>query len=296
MRKRGERPRRSRVPVLAYRILGGRVEGLLPHFEDLHEYLRMAGVRVSFPAYVSMMLFFSILSLAISFAYAYLLLLIVRFPYPLPMSAGLSLMAFVAVFWSFYMYPSFVASRKRFKLESALPYTASYMAVLASAGIPPERLFKALAATDAALAIQEEASEIVRDVELLGKDILTELDEKARRSYSKLFAELLSGFTATARSGGDLRKYLMRQARSLLVRKRAAIRSMIETLSTMAEVYVAMLVAMPLVFSILLAILSFVGGASINALFFLNLLTYVVVPVLSVVFLLLLDATVQAEV
>ena len=80
-----------------------------------------------------------------------------------------------------------------------------------------------------------------------------------------------------------------------MVHKRIMIRKTIETLSVMAEVYIAMLVAMPLVFSILLAVLSFVGGAGVNPLFFLNLLTYMVVPILSIVFLVLLDSFVHTE-
>ena len=287
---------KSKTSVLAYRILGSKIEGVLPHFEDLHEYLRKAGIKVAFPAYVSMMVLFSVIGFVAVTGYTYFLLkYIVKFLYPIPMSLGIGLMAFVTIFWTFYLYPSFIASRKKTKLESALPYAASYMAVLASAGIPPERLFKALAVTDTELHIQEEAAEIVRDVEVLGKDILTELDEKARRTYSKLFADLLSGFTATARAGGDLKKYLARQARNLMVHKRIMIRRMIETLSVMAEIYIALLIAMPLVFSILLAVLSFVGGAGVNPLFFLNLLTYVAVPILSIMFLILLDSIVHAE-
>lgn len=294
--ERRKKKSRSKTSVLAYRVLGGKIEGALPHFEDLHEYLRKAGIKIAFPAYVSMMVLFSIIGFAATTGYFYFLLkFIIKFPYPIPMSIGIGLLAFVAIFWGFYLYPSFVAARKRTRLESALPYAASHMAVLASAGIPPERLFKALAVTDSELHIQEEAAEIVRDVEVLGKDILTELDEKARRTYSKLFADLLSGFTATARAGGDLKKYLARQARNLMVHKRIMIRKTIETLSVMAEVYIAMLVAMPLVFSILLAVLSFVGGAGVNPLFFLNLLTYIAVPILSIMFLVLLDSFVHTE-
>ena len=72
-------------------------------------------------------------------------------------------------------------------------------------------------------------------------------------------------------------------------------RKSLENIAMLAEIYVALLIAMPLVFSIMLAVMSTLGGGPINPVMALQTLTYLVIPLLSIVFLILLDSTMPRE-
>ena len=58
-----------------------------------------------------------------------------------------------------YSYPSVSISSKARKIEASLPLTANFMAVLASAGMPPERIFRSLANVGDEFSVGEKCAE-----------------------------------------------------------------------------------------------------------------------------------------
>ena len=64
---------------------------------------------------------------------------------------------------------------------------------------------------------------------------------------------------------------------------------MLESLSAIAEIYVMILVAMPLLFVVLFATLGMIGGAEMNAQLFLYLLTYAGIPIMGAIMMVLLS-------
>jgi len=294
--KSEEKKEKEPFHALAYRVLGEKIEALIPHVEDLRIALRKAGIPISLRAYASMMVFTSIVVfIAMSTTISTMLYAAVHNVYAIMAGIGIGLLAGAGTFWGLYLYPSIKASSRGRKLDSSLPYVVSLMAILASAGIPPERIFRSLIYADAKLHIQDEAREIVRDIEIFGKDVITVLSERAMYSPSKLLRDLYEGLISTARSGGDLRRYLYSQARMFMRMKRVMMRKSLESLAMLAEIYVALLIAMPLVFSIMLAVMSTLGGGPINPVMTLRVLTYLAIPLLSIVFLILLDSTMPRE-
>ena len=65
----------------------------------------------------------------------------------------------------------FDISSKARKIEANLPLTANFMAVLASAGMPPERIFRSLANVGDEFSVGEEVRRIIADIEVLGLDL-----------------------------------------------------------------------------------------------------------------------------
>ena len=57
----------------------------------------------------------------------------------------IGLLVLLSSFGLCYVYPMFGISSKARKIDANLPLTANFMAVLASAGMPPERIFRSLA-------------------------------------------------------------------------------------------------------------------------------------------------------
>jgi len=284
--------------TIAYHLIGERLGAILPHFRDLQMTLLRARIRISFKAYLSLMILTSGIAFAASSVGITLCLLwlmhILLFPSILFGIGGGAFIA-VIVFIVFYAYPSYVAGSLKRKIDEALPYTVSYMAILASAGVPPDRMFRSLTRVDKGLGVDEEARTVVRDIDIFGYDIISALESASARTPSPLFSEILEGFIATSKAGGDIVHYLASEVRELMRLRRTQIRQFIDTLGMMGELYVSLLVAAPLIFVVILAGMSFLGGGTIAGLsptILLYLIIYILIPALAIIVLLMLDAIV----
>jgi len=280
----------------AYRILGNIMNPVLPIFKDLDTNLQKSGLMMGFKPYVSMAL---LTSLTISISAMLLILpslyIILKMTFLPSFLFGLggSLAAGVLTIIIFYSYPLYRADKIKRNLDSNMAFSASFMAILAGAGVSPGNLFQSLARVPHKLAIIDESRIITRDVELLGADIITALEQASKRTKSERFKELLEGFVATIHSGGDLMSYLMDKSQQSMRLKRIALRKFSDNLGVISEFYVTLLVAGPLIFVVLLSVMAMLGGAGggvFNPFLLLMLLTYIGIPVGSVIFIIVLDA------
>jgi len=280
--------------VLAHQFIGQRIAWSLPFFKDLGVTLRRSGIKISFKAYVSFAIFMSVLvSVSVMLLIPTVFIVIFGFPFQSSLLFGLgaSLFAGGISVTLFYAYPSYRADNLKRNLEDGLPFTTGYMAILAGAGVPPDRIFRSLAEVEAPLAVSEEAKNIVRDVELFGFDILSALESASDRTPSAKFKELLEGFIATIHSGGNLTKYLRDRSRQYMKLKRISLSRFSDALAILAEFYVTILVAGPLILVVMLAVMAMLGGGTglFDPRMLLYLLTYLGIPVGSAVFLIILD-------
>ncbi len=287
----------TKPQVLAYQLVGERSAKFLPLFKDLDANLRKSGIKVNFKAYVStvvlttLLLFTSVLILV-----PVLLIFALRISIlpSLLFGVGAALLTGASTVIGFYSYPIYRADSLKRTLEDGLPFTAGYMSILAGAGVPPEFIFRSLARVDASLAVSNEARTIVRDVELFGFDVISALEAASQRTPSERFRELLEGFIATIHSGGSMAKYLRDRSRQYMKLKRIALRRFSDTLTVLAEFYVTLMVAGSLILVVMLAVMAMLGGGVIGPLDprqMLHLLTYIGLPIGSVVFLIILDMT-----
>jgi len=282
--------------MLAYRVIGEKTARFLPLFKDVDSNLCRSGLMISFKAYVSLSilatLFASILTLVIV---PLSLISILRLSLYSSMLFGFGISLLVGAFTviGFYVYPIYHADSLKRTLEDGLPFTTGYMEIMARAGVPPYRIFRALAQIDAPLAVSKEARVITRDVELFGFDVISALEAASKRSPSDKFKELLEGFIATAHSGGNLASYLRARSRQYMKLNKIALRKFSDTLGVLSEFYVTMLVAGPLILVVMLGVMAMLGGSwsgLFNSQFLLYLLTYLGIPVGSIMFLIILDA------
>jgi flagellar protein FlaJ len=292
-----ETPANSAKPHLfAYRMLGDKIVRAIPLFKDVDTNLQKAALRISFRGYVSLAVLatlissFSTLVLVMSVS---LLVLQVSVFSSLMFGVGATLLAGASALIAFYAYPLLRADSLKRNLEEGLPFTTGYLSILAGSGVPPAQMFRSLAQLDSKLAASQEARLIVRDVELFGVDIVSALESASKRTPSERFKEFLEGFIATVHSGGDLNKYLSERSRLYMRLKRMALRRLGDTLGVLAEFYVVMLVAGPLILVVMLGVMAMLGSGGVVGMFdprlLLNLLTYIGIPVGSMVFLILLD-------
>jgi len=281
--------------VFAYRVLGHRTNRLLPLFKDVDVNLQRSRMTVSFRGYVSLAVLATMLSSLFTLVFVmFFAVLLFRLPVfsSVLFGVGATLFAGALTLIGFYAYPLLRADSLKRSLEEELPFTTGYLSILAGAGVPPAQMFRSLAQIDSSLAVSKEARLIVRDVELFGVDIVSAMGSASKRTPSDKFKELLEGFIGTVHAGGDLAKYLSERSRQYMRQKRISLRRLADTLGVLAEFYVVMLVAGPLILVVMLAVMAMLGGGVVGMLdprLLLYLLTYLGIPLGSIVFLILLD-------
>jgi len=285
--------------LLAFRFLGSRIQKLLPRFKGLTGSLQKAALKLSLQSYASLLVMFagiaaitSFLPIAdiVGFAGSPLLLV---FLFALGMGAVFG----AAVFGILYALPGLLASSRRSRMDRELPFVASHMSILAAGGIPPTRMFKLLGDSVTTPEVASDSNEIVRDVEILGNDIMTALEAERDRSASRPFAEMLEGLVATIRSGGDMKSYLQDATRTIMDLKRIAAKSLIETLGAFAEVYVTLMIVFPLLIIVMFSVMSLIGGGlgGFSVTSMMIFVTYLIIPICGVAVMVMLDQMVGED-
>lgn len=198
----------------------------------------------------------------------------------------------------FYIYPEQSVNRKQYSIDTNLPFAITHMAAVASSGIPPENIFRLLVKFSDYGGVSIEAQNIIRRVDSFGEDLTTAVHAVAQQTPSKDFKEMLYGILSIIESGGNLKEYLKEAARISMFNYELIRKKYTETLATFADIYTALLIAAPLFLVSILVVINIipdsqVGGFPID--FILKLCTYVIIPGLNILFLLVLTFT-QPEV
>lgn len=279
--------------LFAFQYLGMRMQKYLPYFADLGSSLQQAGLKISLHSYASMTVLLSAISLVTGFSATLAVALVFGIPIFLTIlfAFGASILSGALVFGVLYGLPSFLATSRRKRMDFELPYVTSHMSILAAAGMPPARMFKLLEDSRTTPQVASEANEIVRDVEILGNDVITALEAERERSPSKVFAEVLEGLVATIRSGGNMKGYLLDSTRVMMDLRRVAAKQLVESLAAFAEVYVTLLVVFPLLIIVMFSVMAMIGGGlgGFSVITMMTLVTYGIIPICAAVVIVMLD-------
>jgi len=278
----------------AYNLLGKKIERFLPEFEELHVNLRRAGIGITFKAYVAFMFLISIIAFVAALVLSLVMIPLItgfsflsvnNFLFSI-MLAGLS--AVVTLILT-YVYPGSKASNRKIPIENNLPYISSFLTLLSSSNVAPSTIFSAVARIETLKEVKQEFSNIIRDVEVFGEDLMNAITTNAKFTPNEKLRELLIGYVATIRTGGNPTEYLKVQSDAITKERLGRLDMMLESLSAIAEIYVMVLVAMPLLFVVLFATLGMIGGAEMNASLFLYLLTYAGIPIMGAIMMVLIS-------
>lgn len=200
---------------------------------------------------------------------------------PLPVAAILlaaPLMVGSAVYVSQAVYPDYRAGERRRAIERDLPYAVNFIAAMASAGVVPSVLLRDLAREQTYGEVSREVAWLVRDIDLLGLDLLTAIHRATGRTPSRKFQEFLQGAKTTILSGGDLKTYFMAKADQYMGENRRVQKDFIESLGLLAESYVTVVIAGPLFMLVMLSIMLLIGSSNVSSEAFLFLLIFVMLP------------------
>jgi len=278
---------------LAYRIFKGQAEKLSARLKAFRDFYSKSLIPLYFSAYLSLIFFSSILVftllLILGVAIHYLIL-----HYPLTTSILLgsiiSLIATGLTVWVLIANPVYRVSSLNKRLESILPHVTGYMAGLASAGLSMERILIRTVELQPEPTLTHIVRLIVRDIYVFGHDIVTALRNAIAKSPSKTLASVFSGAVSTIVVSGDLRSYFLYTCEKLIARKRDQLKRIINSLAYLAEMYIALVVIGPIIFIVVLIIISMLGGFPIDPAMILLILTFIGIPIIGAAFLLITDA------
>ncbi|UCF59029.1 MAG: type II secretion system F family protein [Candidatus Bathyarchaeota archaeon] len=244
---------------------------------EFKEYLEKARIRIYPETYISLMLFSALLTLPVTFVSLVLLYLYQWIPLiflvPTP----------TYVMIGFIVIPMSMTSERATALEREMPFAATYVTIMASGGIPPYMSFKRLSEVDLMPAVRKEAEDIVKDVDVLGIDQLTALNNAAKKNPLDIFRDFVAGYASTVIIGGDVPHFLETKAQDIFKTGAARVKAAAERLGMLLETFIIIMVLMSLCFYILFSVEAIysTGLASYSTML---LYTYVFTPMLSIVF------------
>ena len=107
-----------------------------------------------------------------------------------------------------YIYPGMKASNRKGPIDKNMPYIANFLTLLSSSNVPPSTIFKSMSKIDTLKEVRLEFSNIIRDVEVFGNDLMTSILENAKLTANDELRDILIGYVATVRTGGNPNEYL----------------------------------------------------------------------------------------
>ena len=184
------------------------------------------------------------------------------------------------------------ASEEAEQIDRELPYAVMVFTLMAASGVSLYESWKRMRKFDLLPRFKSEADEIVRQVEVLGKDPLTVMYERAEKTGSKLYRDFLSGFVSSVKSGGKIVDFMKSKLRSIFELRSNAINRSIERLGTLVEAYAVMLIVTLCVYIIYVvlsstAMMELLAKTSLpTSPYAAYLVAFVIMPLISIIFML----------
>ncbi len=261
----------------------------------LKEELIRSNLSVLFELYVGKMILFSIIGFAVAFTFVFTFFTILGGTFFMGLVAALftGITVALVMLTLYHSYPFHLITSKKNSIEANLPFAINHMAAIAASGVPPFVTFKLLSSIHEYGEVASESRRIVRNVESFGMDAVSAMRNVADRSPSGEFKQLIYGIVSTIETGGDLKRYLENAAKEALFDYRLKREKYMQTLSTYADFYTAVLIAAPLFFISVLSVMSLIGGEifGLSIPSAMRLGVYVMIPLMNIMFLMFVHYT-----
>jgi flagellar protein FlaJ len=184
-------------------------------------------------------------------------------------------------------------SEERERTEQELPFAVMIFTLMAASGISPYDSWKKMRKLTFLPIFKKEADEVVRQVEVLGKDPLTVMYQRAETTQSKLYRNFLGGFVSSIRSGGKLADYMKSQLKSIFELRFINLTRSIDRIAALVEAYSVMLIVVLCTYILFVVFSSssvsdLIAGASASISPIMSyLIAFIIMPVMSMIFILM---------
>ena len=287
----------GQIHVFSYKLLNEHVKFMHPKLRSLDKSIKQAMMPIPFEVYVSSMIFFSMIAGVCGIIMGFVASQFINIQpasvgFLLPLITGL--MLFGMTFGVLKIIPAFRVKNRAAKLSEEIPHFIGYMSTLATSGLSLEGIFKAIAKEETNEDIVKDARFIVRNIDILGMDLITAIKDLISRTPVGSYSELLDGAIVTVSTGGDLKEYFNATAKVQLAEKKMLLQKTTEALGSVAEIYTILLIVFPLLAIIMLSIMGIMspslGGFDLITL--MNILTFGVIPLCGILMLIMMDTMV----
>ena len=287
----------GQIHVYSYKLLNEHVKFLHPKLMSLDKSIKQAMMPIPFEVYVSSMVFFSMIAGGCGIIMGVIASQFINIQ---PASVGMllpllsGLMLFGMTFGILQIIPSIKVKNRSAKLIEEIPHFIGYMSTLATSGLTLEGVFKAIAKEDTDEEIVKDSRFIVRNIDILGMDLITAIKDLVHRTPTGPYSELLEGAIVTVQAGGDLKEYFNATAKVQLEEKKMLMQKTTESLGSVAEIYTILLIVFPLLAVIMLSIMGIMSPslAGFDLLTLMNILTFAVIPLSGILMLVMMDTMV----
>jgi flagellar protein FlaJ len=176
--------------------------------------------------------------------------------------------------------PASKAKERGRNMEKKLPFAMNFISAMASADVTLGSIFKSLSREKVYGEIAKEAGWITREVDVLGKDIITALREAVDRSPSIMFQDFLQGVITTVSSGGRLKPYFVLKSEQYMEEHKMNVKKFNDFVGLMAESFVTVVVVMPLLLIVMLSVMGLMtsGGGGGSTSIILYIIAFVMIP------------------
>ncbi|MCD6592435.1 MAG: type II secretion system F family protein [Thaumarchaeota archaeon] len=260
---------------------------LLKIFPGIASKLEAAVIRIYPEAYAATVAGLTLITALVCAPLAFILYLFTGSLYSLLLLLGPLIVLFIGV-----VYPYSQASSISSVFESEVPYAATYLAVMATGGVPPYTSLKRLARSELMPNLAKIARVADIKVEAAGEDPITAIEEMAKNIPSKEYRDLLLGYVSTLRSGGDVVHFLIRKTETIFQSRTANMRIVGERLGMLMEAYAAAVMMLSLVLYII-----YIVSRALPSEYFtfpaeqFIIFSYLVMPLIASMFIYLADIT-----
>jgi len=286
------------LTTISYRLFG-RITSRFA-FTSFKEIYQKTGTSRLYESYIAIMLF----AFLVAFASMFLLgALIHHFLFNLTLFQYFmavlifSCITSLTVPITFVLYVLYRLGQRKKEIETNLVYSTGYMGVLAAGGIPIEKIFERMVQIEQSPAIKDMSMRFITNLRMFGLDVISSLWDLVLHNPSEAFSKLLTGIANTVKTSGDLRSLLTFETKRLLHQKREHLKKTQRTLIALGEIYIAAIVVGPIAFIVMLTILSIMGSVALglSPVEQLNILVFFGLPVMSIVFILVLNSVLPEE-
>ena len=287
------------IDGIAYSLFGWAGEALLKLYPSLKNDIASADMKTYPPAYASRCILISLIALIIGFVFdAPLVVIMSRLGAGLLQIVSLSILAPILlaslVFAITLFYPRLKVSSRVSRFDLEIPYLSVYITVMATGGISPYTSFERLAKAPKILfqEIRKEATRFFISVKAMGSDPLSAIEESAKRVPHNGYKQLMLGYAATLRAGGDVIHYLQRQTEVMLRERVSQVKTVGERIGALMESYMAVVLLTSMTLYVLYVVNMALAQAGLGlqqGSFQFILVSYIVMPMLSGLFIYLAD-------
>lgn len=254
-------------------------------FKDFKLAFLQSGIPMDYKNYTRLLIVFPIVVFGLCFSTTYFIVSYLQISYLLLL---FPVFFTVCVVFLMMIYPYDKKRVRRNDINLNLPYALSYMASISETGVSPVAMFDSIAGFDVYGEVSTEASSIVKQTKILGKDMLTVLQAQADRTPSEDFKEVLKGLLSVLGAGGNIASYLRQKYNDIMFKKIMKEREYEKSLAVYENVFTILLVVAPLLIFIFIMLGEIISPGMVDSVFMLQLMVYILMPVGNVLFIAML--------